>query len=215
MVCLMRAVAGGCCTAMAAVHALVDGMSSTHCPTALHPQTSAAQHLPRPQRRQGAAARAPRPDWHLLSSCGAHAHTATGGGAPPPSGPGAHNPLLLMLAVGALASQHPKLPCSAHVHEAGWVCSAVLQPKCNRSAAASEPPTSPRSPLDPAPTNPAALLITLLPNLCTLQGLAGRPVLYRGTLDCIRQVLRTEGIKGFYAASLPSYLKVGGAAGLG
>lgn len=120
-----------------------------------------------------------------------------------------------MLAVGALASQHPKLPCSAHVHEAGWVCSAVLQPKCNRSAAASEPPTSPRSPLDPAPTNPAALLITLLPNLCTLQGLAGRPVLYRGTLDCIRQVLRTEGIKGFYAASLPSYLKVGGAAGLG
>jgi solute carrier family 25 phosphate transporter 23/24/25/41 len=41
-----------------------------------------------------------------------------------------------------------------------------------------------------------------------VQGLAGRPVLYRGTVDCIRQVLRTEGIKGFYAASLPSYLKV-------
>lgn len=47
----------------------------------------------------------------------------------------------------------------------------------------------------------------------TLQGLAGRPVLYRGTLDCIRQVLRTDGIKGFYAASLPSYLKVSGSLG--
>ena len=33
-------------------------------------------------------------------------------------------------------------------------------------------------------------------------------MLYRGTLDCIRQVLRTEGLAGFYAASLPSYLKV-------
>jgi hypothetical protein len=41
-----------------------------------------------------------------------------------------------------------------------------------------------------------------------MQGLAGRPVLYRSALDCMRQVLREEGIAGFYAASLPSYLKV-------
>jgi len=33
-------------------------------------------------------------------------------------------------------------------------------------------------------------------------------------MDCIRQVLRSEGIKGFYAASLPSYLKVGFKLGL-
>ncbi|EFN58647.1 hypothetical protein CHLNCDRAFT_11132, partial [Chlorella variabilis] len=31
-----------------------------------------------------------------------------------------------------------------------------------------------------------------------VQGLAGRPVLYRGTLDCLRQVLRKEGVAGFY-----------------
>jgi hypothetical protein len=41
-----------------------------------------------------------------------------------------------------------------------------------------------------------------------VQGLAGRPVLYRGTLDCLRQILRNEGLAGFYAASVPSYLKV-------
>lgn len=45
-------------------------------------------------------------------------------------------------------------------------------------------------------------------HLPTLQGLAGRPILYRGMLDCIRQVLRKEGLGGFYSASLPSYLKV-------
>ena len=33
-------------------------------------------------------------------------------------------------------------------------------------------------------------------------------MLYRGALDCMRQVVREEGIAGFYAASLPSYLKV-------
>lgn len=41
------------------------------------------------------------------------------------------------------------------------------------------------------------------------QGTLGRPVLYRGTLDCIRQVARQEGMRGFYRAALPSYLKVG------
>jgi hypothetical protein len=44
--------------------------------------------------------------------------------------------------------------------------------------------------------------------LVALQGLAGRPVLYRGTVDCIQQVLRKDGLRGFYAAALPSYLKV-------
>lgn len=41
-----------------------------------------------------------------------------------------------------------------------------------------------------------------------VQGLAGRPILYSGTFDCLRSILRKEGIRGFYAASLPSYLKV-------
>ncbi len=41
-----------------------------------------------------------------------------------------------------------------------------------------------------------------------MQGLAGRPVLYRGTLDCVAQIARTEGLRGFYRAALPSYLKV-------
>ncbi len=43
------------------------------------------------------------------------------------------------------------------------------------------------------------------------QGTLGRPVLYRGTLDCIAKIARKEGLKGFYRASLPSYLKVRGA----
>ncbi|KAL4457412.1 hypothetical protein ABPG75_012277 [Micractinium tetrahymenae] len=47
-----------------------------------------------------------------------------------------------------------------------------------------------------------------------VQGLAGRPVLYRGTLDCLRQVLRSEGLGGFYAASLPAYLKVAPSLGM-
>lgn len=33
-------------------------------------------------------------------------------------------------------------------------------------------------------------------------------MLYRGTVDCIQQVLRKDGLRGFYAAALPSYLKV-------
>jgi hypothetical protein len=40
------------------------------------------------------------------------------------------------------------------------------------------------------------------------QGTLGRPVLYSGALDCLRTILRTEGPAGFYAASLPLYLKV-------
>lgn len=41
-----------------------------------------------------------------------------------------------------------------------------------------------------------------------LQGTLGRPVLYSGAVDCLRTILRTEGPAGFYAASLPLYLKV-------
>ena len=41
-----------------------------------------------------------------------------------------------------------------------------------------------------------------------VQGTLGRPVLYRGTMDCITQIARKEGLRGFYRAALPSYAKV-------
>lgn len=41
-----------------------------------------------------------------------------------------------------------------------------------------------------------------------VQGTLGRPVLYRGTLDCISKIARKEGLRGFYRAALPAYLKV-------
>lgn len=41
-----------------------------------------------------------------------------------------------------------------------------------------------------------------------VQGTLGRPILYRGTLDCISKIMQQEGLKGFYRAALPSYLKV-------
>lgn len=56
--------------------------------------------------------------------------------------------------------------------------------------------------------------LTSPPAKLALQGLAGRPILYRGTVDCLRQVLRAEGLGGFYAASLPSYLKVAPSLGM-
>ena len=211
MACLLRAVAGGGCTATQAAQALADGMSNTHRPTAL--QTSLAQHLSRPQRRPGTAARAPRPDWHLLSSCGAHAHAATGGGAPPPSSSGVYKSPAVDAGCwcAGFAAALSAMLCACARGRLGVQCGAAYP-----SAAASVLPTSPCSPLDPDLAESAAVLICCSQTcVCSLQGLAGRPVLYRGTLDCIRQVLRTEGIKGFYAASLPSYLKVGGAAGLG
>lgn len=42
-----------------------------------------------------------------------------------------------------------------------------------------------------------------------VQGSLGRPLLYKGTWDALRTIVREEGVlKGFYAASLPLYLKV-------
>lgn len=36
----------------------------------------------------------------------------------------------------------------------------------------------------------------------------GRPVLYRGAVDCVQQILRAEGPRAFYRGMLCSYLKV-------
>ncbi len=41
-----------------------------------------------------------------------------------------------------------------------------------------------------------------------MQGTLGRPVLYRGTLDCFTRIASKEGLAGFYRSALPSYLKV-------
>lgn len=42
-----------------------------------------------------------------------------------------------------------------------------------------------------------------------VQGSMGRPILYQGTWDALRTIVREEGmLRGFYAASLPLYLKV-------
>jgi solute carrier family 25 (mitochondrial phosphate transporter), member 23/24/25/41 len=42
-----------------------------------------------------------------------------------------------------------------------------------------------------------------------VQGSLGRPILYKGTWDALRTIVREEGVlRGFYAASLPLYLKV-------
>ena len=40
------------------------------------------------------------------------------------------------------------------------------------------------------------------------QGLAGAPVLYRGMLDCIAQIVRKEGPRALYSGLLPNYGKL-------
>eukprot|EP00906_Rhabdomonas_costata_P033413 RCo047099 len=40
-----------------------------------------------------------------------------------------------------------------------------------------------------------------------MQGVNGRPILYRGMLDCIRLTLRYEGARGLYRGLVPNYFK--------
>ena len=70
------------------------------------------------------------------------------------------------------------------------------EPLCRRVLADTLPPFSPRLPLLPP------------------QGIAGRPVLYRGVSDCLRQIARREGVAAFYAAALPSLAKVAPSIGI-
>lgn len=63
--------------------------------------------------------------------------------------------------------------------------------------------------LSAALTMTATMPLEVVRRRLQVQGaLAGQPVLYRGTLDCFRRILREEGLLAFYSASLPQYLKV-------
>lgn len=42
-----------------------------------------------------------------------------------------------------------------------------------------------------------------------VQGVGGRPVVYSGTFDCIKQVVVKEGVKGVYAGLIPNLVKLG------
>jgi solute carrier family 25 phosphate transporter 23/24/25/41 len=46
------------------------------------------------------------------------------------------------------------------------------------------------------------------------QGMGGRPVVYRGMLDCFRQILRHEGVRGLYKGLLPDMAKIAPAAAI-
>ena len=97
----------------------------------------------------------------------------------------------------SLAAPTPPLGSCTPVHpprsSLPWLCRSPAGPTCSSRS---------------RPPHPLSLPLPLCPLCWPLQGLAGRPVLYRGALDCVRQVLRTQGIAGFYSASLPCYLKV-------
>ena len=41
-----------------------------------------------------------------------------------------------------------------------------------------------------------------------IQGVPGRPVLYRGALHCAQCIARDQGLAAFYVAAVPGYLKV-------
>lgn len=41
-----------------------------------------------------------------------------------------------------------------------------------------------------------------------VQGIGGRPVLYKGTFDCLQQVMAKEGIRGVYAGLVPNLIKL-------
>ncbi|CAJ1954899.1 unnamed protein product [Cylindrotheca closterium] len=41
-----------------------------------------------------------------------------------------------------------------------------------------------------------------------VQGIGGRPIQYSGTVDCLRQVVAKEGIKGVYAGLVPNLIKL-------
>ena len=53
---------------------------------------------------------------------------------------------------------------------------------------------------------------TLCGGIAQLQGFQGRPVLYKGPVDCFMQMLHHEGARAFYRGILCSYLKVTGPA---
>eukprot|EP00887_Chlorella_sp_A99_P002895 scaffold6.g2895.t1 len=83
--------------------------------------------------------------------------------------------------------------------------------RCEAAAGGRPPPPAARGALGAAAA--AAALTATMPlevarRRLQVQGALGRPVLYRGTLHCLASIARDEGAAGFFAASLPLYLKV-------